>query len=162
MPKIYTNNEDMFVLPCILHLADSIFFLEETLHVYFTGNAGGVMNSYNQRKNNSDVLINKKKNILHICEFVKKSIGQNVIEKNYQTFDLYQKRILFAFIFGQPLQVCFSKKLEIIQQECDFTSKKAIEQFVYKNLQNSKLDRLTKFVGLQICYEFYRRFLRRS
>ena len=159
MPKFYTNNEDQFTFPCLLYLAESIFFIEKPLHIYFTGNEGSVIASYNSKKTiDPTKLLQKKKNTLHISEFIKSKIGFD-IETIFPTFSFYQNRMLITFIFSQPLQISYSNKIQIIQKECRFASKEDVVHFVENHLQQKRLDRLIKIFGLRLTYELYHRFL---
>ena len=74
LPKQYTNNEDMFALPCLLHMAKSIFFLKEHLHTYSTDNEGGVMLSETYNPQLAERRFNSRSTALlcisHFREFV--------------------------------------------------------------------------------------------
>lgn len=162
MPKTYTNNEDSFVFPYLLSCADSVFFLDQTLHLYYTGNESGVMASYSKKTDDVDALLQKRKNVLHVSDFLKEKIGYDKLMQNYPTFPYYQKRMIYTFIFSQPLQISCSRKLQIIKKECGFSSVKDLKRFLRQNLQNTKFDKLIKYLGITITYEIYRRFLARE
>ena len=159
MPKFYTNNEDMFVLPCVLFEAESIFFINQPLHLYFTENEGGVMNAYSKISYDKHKLLEKRRNILRMPNFIREKIGCDIVDNSFSTFSYYRKKIILMFLFSQPLLAGCSEKMNVIQEECNFKSVNQICDFCKRNLQNSRIEKLIKIFGLRFTYELYRRIL---
>ena len=43
-PEMFTNNEDIFAFPCLLHKANTVFILDKVLHKYNDDNEDSIMN----------------------------------------------------------------------------------------------------------------------
>lgn len=153
LPTIYTNNEDVFALPCLLFAADSIFFINEALHTYSTDNEQGVMHQLNTNPALIEKrFLNTQKALLvfkHFSEFV----GANQLQRFESQYNKFISTKLISFLLTDFIGKTYLDKIEAVIAATDFNSQKEIEVFIKRNSRYSlnKIG-LVKIFGIKIIH----------
>ncbi len=151
MPELYTNNEDMFGLPCLLYAAKDIYFLHKPLHTYSTDNEGAVMKTtttdpklrskyYNNR-------IKALKCFPHFKIFASDGFGE--FAKEYKTC---LSRYAFAFICEDFGVSSYKQKLQDAAKAIEFNNPSELITCIKQNIQG---ERRIKTLGFYLAYLSY-------
>lgn len=151
MPELYTNNEDMFGLPCLLFAAKSIYFLHKALHTYSTDNEGAVMKTtttdprlrskyYNNR-------IKALKCFPHFKSFVSNGFDEFACE--YKTC---LSRYAFAFICYDFGVSSYKQKLKDAAKATGFDNTCELITCIKQNIRG---ERRVKMFGFYLAYLSY-------
>ena len=155
-PIIYTNNEDMFAWPCLLHTAHSIYFLKEPLHIYSTDNEQGVMHS---ETNNPELaerrFLSRSKALLSIPYF-KEFVGKEGYDEYEIEHSFYIARYTFDFLMVNFVGKTMNDKIKVAVDELSFNSSKVFFAFLKRWLPKGKFNTYSVFrlFGVRIAYYF--------
>lgn len=158
MPTIYTNNEDMFALPCLLHAAHSIHYLKEPLHTYSTDNEGGVMKS---ETNNPELaerrFRSRKKALLSIPHF-RHFVGEKLYGEYEKEHCIYEAEYILGFLLTVFKGKNMKDKISAILESLDFETEKELNTFLHKYLPQSGQTSyiLYKLFGISATYYIYK------
>ena len=150
-PELTTNNEDMFALPCLLHVANTIYFAGVPLHTYSVDNEGSYMFSLkaNSNKNNSQYNSYKKR-LLSFDHFTR-FVGESEMQEYKKEFDMYRARYLFGFLMSTFKGVSTKEKKECATSVMHFFTYKELSKFLKTNLCGFKQFLYSMF-GYHISY----------
>lgn len=160
LPLIYTNNEDMFALPCLLHAAKKIHFLKEPLHTYSTDNENSVMQS---ETNNPELaerrFQSRKKALLSIPHF-KEYVGEKEYSEYFEAHNQYIAKYIFGFLVVEFLGKTMQDKYNAVFETLNFQSKKEIRKYLCRWLPKGRLDTyaIYRLFGMDITIKFNKVF----
>lgn len=158
-PKLYTNNEDMFGLPCLLHAAKSVYFLKEPLHVYSVDNELAVMS--NLKKKKDEKYFKARSKALYAVPFVEKYIGEKYINNEYsESFFFYKSRIIIGFLFYRFAEIGYKNRIDAVKEVLGLSSVPETEQVIRKLARKDGIGRLIKSIGVQNTFKLYQLFKR--
>ena len=155
LPQLYTNNEDMFGLPCLLHAANTIYFLKETLHVYSTDNETAVMS--NLKKKKGEKYFQSRSVALNILPFIEDYIGEKAINEEYkETFPKYKSRMLLGFLFYRFSDINYERRIAAVCPIVGASSVNDAEQIIKKTANNEGIGKLIKLIGVKQTFRLYK------
>lgn len=158
LPSIYTNNEDMFAWPCLLHAAKNIYFIKELLHTYSTDNEGGVMRS---ETNNPELaerrFQSRSKALLSIPHF-RKYVGEVDYSEYYEAHSKYIANYTFGFLLTDFIGKTMHDKVQSSLDMLGFKSEKELNNYLDKWLPKGRLNAYTIFrlFGIKAASLFYK------
>lgn len=139
LPNIYTNNEDMFALPCLLFAAKSIYFLKEPLHTYSTDNEGGVMQSETFDPKLAERRFQSRTKALLSIPFFREYVGEGYNEfiNEHNKFEAcYALGFLMADIKGKTLKDKENAAIQVL----GYKSSKEMYAFIRQWVPRRKLN----------------------
>lgn len=155
LPNLYTNNEDMFGLPCLMHAAHTIYFLPEVLHTYTVDNVNSFMVSTSDPKNaekrfTSRALALKAPN--HFRSFVE----EEGLKEYGDSFNHYRASNAFSFLMLSFEGKKMRDKEKAVLEETGMKTSKELRLFLKRWLPNRSLAyRMYKVLGLNLTYNLY-------
>lgn len=154
LPDIYTNNEDMFAFPCILHVAKKIYFLDEPLHIYSIDNDSSYMNtlklnSYNSKKPYDSFKI-RLLSLNHFTAFV----GSDNMQEYQDDYNHYKARYIYAFLMSNFYKVSMDEKVSYTIEQFALTSYNELRSFLLTWLAVLP-SVIYRFFGLRATYYVY-------
>lgn len=162
-PSIYTNNEDMFALPCLVYSAKSIGFINEVLHTYSTDNESAVMKELNDNPNFSLKKYDNRKKVLFTVNHLSNYIGLEMDENIRALMIQYKWHVIINFLFEKfDKKISYNDKINAIINNIGFESKGDVEKFIKVNAYcKNTLCVFIKLFGVKNTYFLYN-ILRRS
>lgn len=155
LPDLYTNNEDMFGLPCLLHAAHSIYYLPEILHTYTVDNVNSFMVSTSDPKN-AEKRFKSRALALKAPNHFKSFVGEDGLKEYGDSFKHYRASNAFSFLMLSFLGKRMDDKVAVVLAESGFSSSKEMNRYLRKWLPNRSLVyRMYKVFGLKLTYRFY-------
>ena len=156
LPKLYTNNEDNFALPCLLYSAEKICYIKEPLHCYSTDNENAVMAVFMRKQQTVKYYENRKKT-LSIISHVSSFIGKEVIESEFKNeFDQFKFRIITGFFFADMPNVPYSKRMsDVLIILPEYTEIDLLRFMKTTARRNCITNKLIKTLGLKAAFTLY-------
>ena len=155
LPDRYTNNEDMYGMPCLLHAAHSIYFIKEALHTYSVDNADSFMASMTDPKK-AERRYQSRKIALGSFEHFKSFVSVDGMQEYNEEYNHFKARYIFTFLITKFPSKSMTTKMEDVFDETDIPNRKALNAFLRRWLKNDiSINRLYKVLGLDITYFFY-------
>ena len=147
-PEIFTNNEDIFAFPCLLHKANTVFILDKVLHKYNDDNEDSIMNFVLSNNDSSMKLFSNRSATLHSISHIKNYLGTILIEEQYGlSFKSFTSRIFYSFMMCDYMNLSHNDKLNhiltVLKLEHD-EFKNITNKF---NTNNKNVNLLFKFFG---------------
>lgn len=153
-PDIYTNNEDIFAFPCILHSARNIYFINEPLHIRADDNDYSYMRSLDSYlKKTSKPYESFKIRLLSFNHF-QEYVGKNSMLEYENEFNHFKARYSFAFLMSTFYKVSLSEKTEVLMNVLLIDSHNELKKYLCCWLP-SKQSLLLKILGIRISYGLY-------
>ena len=150
-------HEDVYAFPCILHRATTIAYIDKPLHVHTKNDSSIMGNLYADRSGRE--YFEKQKTLLLSIPHIVSSIGQDVIDREYQEpFKNYSLRIYMRFLFMEVKGVSYEEKLDAIINTLKLEmNRKELEKYIRINVPlNNKVNYAVKMLGLRNAYELLR------
>lgn len=156
LPKLYTNNEDNFALPCLLYSAEKICYIKEPLHIYSTDNENAVMAVFMHKQRATEYYENRKKT-LYIISHVSSFIGKDVIKSEFKNeFDQFKFRIITGFFFANMPNIPYSKRMSDVLTIFPEYTEAGLLKFIKATARRDCLsNKLIKSLGLKVTYTLY-------
>lgn len=156
-PRAYINNEDIFALPCILSQAETIFFMNESLHVYSVDNEGAEMYKMDRLKYDDVKLWEIRKKAFSVVKHVEDFIGMEEIQHRYSDeFRNYICRNITYFCVAKYKKICTDKIVDFILNEMGI-SEKELNRYFRNNITRPVLfEKIAKCVGVRYAIPVYR------
>lgn len=157
LPDIYTNNEDIYALPCLLYAADTIYFLKECLHTYSTDNDDAEMKKIYKKRYDDKRIFEIKMKALGAVDFIQKYIGiSNINQKYNYEFNCFKSRNITYFCIADYKKVSVQT---IIDEICKYfnMNEKELNCFFRNNNSNPvTFEKIWKLLGLRKAIYLYR------
>lgn len=155
LPDLYTNNEDMFGLPCLLHAAHSIYYLPEVLHTYTVDNVNSFMVSTSDPKN-ADKRFKSRALALKAPNHFRTFVGEEGLKEYGDSFNRYRASNAFSFLMLSFLGKGIKDKEKAVIEETGLNSSRELRRFLREWLPNRSLVyRMYKALGLNLTYKLY-------
>ena len=158
LPKQYTNNEDMFALPCLLHMAKSIFFLKEHLHTYSTDNEGGVMLSETYNPQLAERRFKSRSTALLCISHFREFVGDEDYKEYVNEHSQYTAEQILGYLLIDFNGKSIQEKESVVKTLLGFKSQKELKVFLNwwlpRGTNSSYL--LYRIFGINLTYLFYR------
>lgn len=136
-PSLYTNNEDNFVLPCLLYRGSSIYFINEPLHVYSTDNENAIMLKLITNKKMTDKLFYARKQALKSLPHIEQFIGFNILQNLYPVeYIQYKRRCVQTFINQYISRYWLNQRLDAVIETLGFEQRKDVIFFLKEQDNN--------------------------
>lgn len=158
LPTIYTNNEDMFAMPCLLHAAKSIFFLNEPLHIYSTDNEGGVMKSETFNPELAEKRFQSRQKALLAIPHFRNFVGEDDYAEYANEHCVHEAVYIMGFLLVDFIGKSMNEKENAVINALDFKSKREMNMFLHQHLPHtgSKSYLIYRLFGINFTYCFYR------
>ena len=158
LPNIYTNNEDMFALPCLLHAAKLIYFIKEPLHTYSTDNEGGVMLSETSNPELAERRFQSRKKALLSIPFFRHYVGNDGYIEYYEAHNKYEAIYVFWFLLDDFSGKTTSDKIQAVLEILDFDSRIELRNYLKKWLPKGRINPYSvyRLWGIRAAYWFNR------
>lgn len=157
LPKIHTNNEDVFAFPCLLYKANSIYYLKEQLHYYSTENVDSVMNQLKNKSKGLENLENKLKT-LRVSLHVQNYIGLKNIKRLYSSeFNHFQSRSVLDFCLGNYKNLSVNETVNIALGQTNFNLHDLNRSLSSLKHYNKTVQKLVNKLGLKKTVHVYRK-----
>ena len=156
-PALYTNNEDMFALPCLLSGAKKISFIKKPLHTYSIDNDSAVM--LNLKKRNSRKYFESRTKVLNMFSHIENFIGEQDIQKSYKKeYERFKARVILSYVLTRFDGVSYDEKMNALQAILNVSSIKETEKVINEicHTQNDTTYRLIKMIGIKNTYKIYK------
>jgi glycosyltransferase involved in cell wall biosynthesis len=165
MPNMHVNNEDVFAFPCLLFMAENIYYLKEQLHYYTSphDNELSVMSEIINKNCDEEKIIRSRVKTLAVISHIKNFIGENNIKNNYsEVFLTFTARTILSFCLYEFQSLSIRESIKIA---CEKTGAnlKDLDKFS-KNLRgyNKILQKMIKYLGFKKTILMYRIFKKLS
>ena len=153
LPKLYTNNEDNFALPCLLYNASGVYFIKEPLHEYSTDNDDSVMKRMKEDVNYASRYYNARLTALNSINHIKEYIGESVIESEYpKEFHSFMARIAVNFIFTGFVGVSCREKIKKVGEAYGISENEVVKFIEANTVYTGVTNRLIHIIGLRNTY----------
>ena len=154
LPSIYTNNEDMFAWPCLLHAANRIYFLEEPLHTYSTDNEQGVMHSETNNPELAERRFQSRRKALSAITHFKEYVGEDCYYEYENEHSSYSARCIFGFLQVNFVGKSMKDKEKAVIETLHFKSSKSLYSFLRKWLPRGGFNTYCVFrlLGIRASY----------
>lgn len=153
LPDFYTNNEDMFALPCLFYAAHKVGYMKEVLHTYCTDNESAVMMNLNLNPLLSRKKYENRVKVLNSISHLSKYIGETQDYQVKEALDQYKWSVLINFLFANFRGITYKEKIKDILRNTDFCSMQEIEHYIRKKAVNKcRLTYMLKIFGTHITY----------
>lgn len=158
LPKLYTNNEDVFALPCLLHAAKSIYFLNEPLHTYSTDNESGVMKSETYNPQLSERRFKSRSTALSCMSHFRQFVGEEDYKEYVNSHSIYIAEQVLGFLLIDFNGKTMKEKESAVETALGFKTNKEIRTFLNRWLPRGKKKSyfLYRILGIDLTYQIYR------
>ncbi len=155
-PDLYTNNEDMFALPCLLSGAKHVYFIRKPMHTYSIDNESAVM--LNLKKKNSRKYFESRTKVLNMFSHIESFIGEERIQKDYnKEYERFKARFVLSYLITRFEGVSYDEKMTALMPILNASSIKETEKKVndFCRTQKDLTYRLIKAIGIKNTYRLY-------
>lgn len=155
-PAGISLHEDFYSVPCILHNAATIAYIDKPLYIH-TNNDSSIMGKLNACKGKREYFEKQKTMLLSIPHIIS-NLGEEVINREYkEPFKHYILRVYLGFLFTDAEGVSYEEKLDAIISTLNLNmSRKELERYIRDNVPlDSKMNYSIKYLGLKRTYKLF-------
>lgn len=156
LPYIYTNNEDMFAWPCLLHAAKTIYFLKEPLHTYSTDNEDGVMHTETNNPELAERRFQSRTKALFSIPHFRDYVGEDCYSGYYDIHTRYKANYILYFLLENFVGKSMKEKEQVVLNTLEFKTRKELHHFMSQWLSNGRLGKLYRLFGINVTYQVNR------
>lgn len=158
LPRLYTNNEDIFAWPCLLYKAKSIAYVNEPLHIYSIDNENAVMNQLGKQTiQQKEKFMKRIRTALLKFKHIEAFIGFDVISNEFQpAYNNFKSMAMANFLLEKIYNYSYSDKIGFLLEPMEMQNQKDVEVFIRKNLPTTNIPyKLIHLFGLKLAVVIY-------
>lgn len=149
-PEIYTNNEDIFAYPCLLHNARSVYYMKDSFHKYSSDNEVSVMVRMKNDPSFSERYFKAKSKSLLTPHFFENYVGKEYTLKNHEILEGYMANVIMNFLQTSFHGYTWHEKINRVMEICSFTSESDMLSFVKrKAYRHSNVRKILSVLGVR-------------
>ena len=158
LPTIYTNNEDMFAMPCLFHAAKSVYFLKQVIHTYSTDNEGAVMQTETFNPELAERRFQSRKKALLSLSHFQQYVGEEGYYEYYNEHNRYKATYIFNFLLVDFAGKSIKDKVQAVVEVLKFDTPNNLKCFLHSWLPKGSINTyfIYRLLGLKVAISFNR------